>query len=76
MRSAIWDSGIDAVVPLLNRMVYGRSVLSSEDAEASIGKGISMTVPERSMLVTGLRHSTLAPRGIFLQIEGYHHKGG
>lgn len=39
MSAAICDNGINAVVPLSNRMVYGRSVrLSSEDVEASRGK--------------------------------------
>ncbi len=65
-RLAIWDSGImNAVVPFLNRMVYRRSVQSLDDAEASIEKRISMTVLERSMLVTGSTRSTLVPGGYF-----------
>ena len=77
MSAAICNNGINAVVPLSNRIVYGRSVRSSlEDGEASRGKGISMTVPERKMPETGSKHSTHVPGGYFLCIESCHHGGG
>ncbi len=68
--------GVDAVVPLSKRMVYGRAALSSKESDMLTGKGMSITVPETTILVTGSIRSTQVPGGYFLRTGGCHHKEG
>ncbi len=63
IRLAICERGMDAVVPSSKRMVHGRSGLSSKESETLTGKGMSITVPETSMLVAGSISSTWVPGG-------------
>jgi hypothetical protein len=48
---------------IIKEMVYGRSVLSSKESDTLTGKGMSITVPDTSMLVTGSIRSTRVPGG-------------
>ena len=54
------------VVLLSNRIVYDQSWMSSEEEEESVGgNGISMMVPERSILDVGSKRLTRVPGGYF-----------
>ncbi len=63
----ISERGTEAVVPLPKRIVYKMLVVESE---TSVGKGMSITVPARRMLVKGSIHSTRVPGGYFSSKEG------
>ncbi len=52
---------MDAVLPSSKKIVYRRSMLSSDEAETSRGKGISITVPESNIFVMGSIRSTWVP---------------
>jgi hypothetical protein len=66
MIPAISESGIDAVVPLSKKIVYGRSTGPvGEDSQANAGKGMSITVPETRVFVEGSMHLTRVPGGYF-----------
>jgi hypothetical protein len=70
MMPAISECGINAEVPLSNNIEYDPLGEGPSESESVVKRGMSITVPARSILVAGSIRSTQVPGRYFSSMAG------